>query len=144
MLKSTDAPNPLERFLVIVGAGVCLLITVIAWRSVSAYQAMWPLPGLYFIEMAALAIISVLAFIRGGSLGKFVAWGVVGVFAAFSALGAFSVGLLYLPITVLFAAAAISFDVRNAQHVLVHLAVCILAGLAQAALMLTVVRWLSL
>ena len=143
MLETINKLHPLERFLVILGAGVCLLTTVMVWRSVSGYQAMWPLPGWYFIEMAALAMLSALAFIRGGPAGKFVAWCAVGIFAAFSVLGAFSVGLLYLPITVLFATAAISFDVRNGQHVLAHLAVCILAALTQVALMLTVIRLLD-
>ena len=87
MLETINKLHPLERFLVILGAGVCLLITVTVWRNVSSYQAMWPLPGWYFVEMAALSILSAVAFIRGGPAGKFVAWGAVGIFAAFSVIG---------------------------------------------------------
>ncbi len=134
--------HPLERFLALLGEAACVVITIVIWRSVSTYQGMWPLPGLYFIEMIALSIIGALAFMRGGASGRIILWAAVGIFAAFSIMGAWSVGPLYVPVTVLFAAAAVSSDIRNKQSIALHLAVCLIAGLAQAALMLTVIRLL--
>ncbi len=134
--------HPLERFLAILGAATCLLITVALWLSVSSYQSMWPLPGLYFIEMAALSIISAVAFVRGGPSGTVITWGAVGIFAAFSIVGAFSVGFLYLPVTLIFAVISVSSDVRNKQPIAPHLAVCLIAGIAQAALMFAAIRLL--
>jgi hypothetical protein len=135
--------HPLERFVAILGAAACLLITIVISRSVSAYQAMWPLPGLYFIEIASLGVLSALAVIRGDPAGRVIVWGAVGIFAAFCILGAFSVGFSYLPVTFLFAAVSISSDARNKQHIAPHLAVCLVAALAQAALMLAAIRLLD-
>ncbi len=70
-------------------------------------------------------------------------WGAVGVLGAFCILGLFSVGPLYIPIVLIFAAVSIAAEVRNREHLTAHLAVCLLAALAQAALMLTVIRWLD-
>ena len=141
--QNTTAVHPLERFLAILGALACLGITIAIWRSVSANQGMWPLPGLYFIELPALGIFSTFAFIRGGPSGRIVTWAAVGIFAAFCILGAFSVGFAYLPIFLIFAIIAVSSSVRLRQPVATSLGVCLLAGLAQAALMLAAIRLLN-
>ena len=138
-LQRTLAPHPLERSLVMVGALGCLVITIIVWDSVSANQPMWPLPALYLIEVVALSGLAVIAFLRGGRAGSFTLWAVVGILLAFSILGALSVGSLYFPTTLLFAVPAISYDLRNKQSIGAHLGTCILAAIAQAALMLAVI-----
>jgi hypothetical protein len=143
MCRSIDAVHPLERFLAILGALACLVLTIAIWRSVSAYQAMWPLPGLYFIELPALAIFCAFTFIRGGPLGRILPWVAVGIFAAFCILGAFSVGFAYLPIVLIFAIISVSSSVRLRQPVATSLGVCLIAGLAQAALMLAAIRLLN-
>ncbi len=135
--------HPLERFLTIFGAVVCAAITIVVWRNVSSYQGMWPLPGLYFIEVTTLSILSAFLVVRGSAVAGTLMWGTSGVLAAFYFLGMFSVGAIYLPIALVFAAASIASDSRDRKHFLEHLMVCLLAGLAQAALMLTAVKWLS-
>lgn len=87
--EQTTITSPLERFLAILGAVVCLIITTVIWLSVSANQNMWPLPALYFIEMVGLSIISAFLFIRGDPRAQFITWGTAGVFSAFSIVGAF-------------------------------------------------------
>jgi hypothetical protein len=134
--------HSLERFLAMLGAAACLIITIAIWVRVSAVQDMWPLPGLYFIEMIVLSIISALAFVRGGAQGRVILWVAVGFFAAFSIMGAWSVGPLYAPITLIFAAAAVSSDMRNKGPIALHLAVCLIASLAQAALMFVMIQLL--
>ena len=133
---------PLERFLAILGTAICLIVTILIWRSVSALQSMWPLPGLYFIEMAALSAVSALASIRGGPHGVLITWGAAGIFSAFSFLGALSVGFFYLPVAVIFGLLAVLSDVRQKQPIAAHLGLGALAGLAQTVLMFAAVRLL--
>lgn len=134
--------NLLERFLAVLGAAVCLIVTIVIWRSISALQAMWPLPGLYFSEMASLSLLSALAIFRGYPRGGLISWGAAGVFGAFSILGAFSVGFFYLPVALIFGLLAILMDVRQKQPITAHFGVGALAALVQAALMLLVIRLL--
>src|SRR5512133_1693886 len=92
--------HPIERVLVVLAAGACLFITVAIWRSVSPNQPMWLLPGLYFIEMPAAAILTAGAFLLGMPSSARIAWVAAGLLLAFALMGAFSVGLFYLPISV--------------------------------------------
>jgi len=141
--QKTVVVHPLERWLAVFGAVACVAVTIVIWRNVSSYQGMWPLPALYFIEIAALSMISSTTFVRGGPASRSLMWGAVGVLGAFCILGLFSVGPLYIPIVLIFGAVSIAAEVRNSEHLTVHLAVCLLAALAQAALMLTAIRWLD-
>src|SRR6266498_5485013 len=95
--------SALERLLAFLAAVVCLIITIVFWMSVSSHQSMWPLPGLYFIEIGTLSVVSAFLFIRGDPRGQFLTWGAAGVIGAFSILAAFSVGFFYLPVVLLFA-----------------------------------------
>jgi hypothetical protein len=101
---------------------------------------MWPLPGLYFIEMAALGLVSAGASIRGSPRAELVTWGAAGIFSAFSFLGALSVGFFYLPVAVIFGLLAVHSDLRKKQPIAAHLGLGGLAALAQAALMLLLIR----
>ena len=98
-----SSTSALERFLALLAAVVCLIITVVFWLSLSSYQSMWPLPGLYFIEIVTLSVVSAFLFIRGDPQGQFLTWGAAGAIGAFSILAAFSVGFFYLPVALLFA-----------------------------------------
>ena len=124
-----SSTSALEQFLALLAAVVCLIITVVFWLSLSSYQSMWPLPGLYFIEIVTLSVVSAFLFIRGDPRGQFLTWG------AFSILAAFSVGLFYLPVALLFAISSATSDVRNKKHVPAHLATFLKAGMAQLAVM---------
>ena len=137
--RQTTITSPLERFLAILAAVVCLIITILFWLSVSAYQTMWPLPALYFIEMVALSIISAFIFVRGDPREQFIIWGTAGVISAFSILGALAVGFFYLPVALIFAVIAVTSAVRNKQHITAHLGVFLIAGIAQLALMLAAI-----
>lgn len=143
-MKSISSPpsavHPLERLLAIGTAAACLLITGAVWASVSAFQGMWPFPALYLIEVVVLSGIAAAAFLVGGRPGKYVAWAAVGALAAFCVLGVWSVGLLYVPIAGLLAAILISYDLRDKQAVMRHVAVCLLAAAVQATVMLEIIR----
>lgn len=132
---SPDSTHPLARFLAVLGAAACLAITAAVWRSVGANQPMWPLPALYFIELMLLGIAVAALFLGESPSGAVLAWGAAGVFAAFSVLGAWTVGFLYLPTTVLLFAASILEDLGAKANLPAHAAVCLTAGVVQAALM---------
>lgn len=135
--KQTMIISPWERVLAILAAVLCLTITILIWWSVSAYQAMWPLPALYFIEIVTLSIISAFLFIRGDPRGPFLTWGAAGVIGVFSILAALSVGFFYFPFALIFAIISITSDVRNKKHIPAHLGTFLLAGIAQFALIMS-------
>lgn len=137
--KQTIITSRWERILAILAAVLCLTITILFWLSVSSYQAMWPLPALYFIEIVAVSILSAFMFVRGDPRGQFLTWGAAGVIGVFSILAAFSVGFFYLPFALIFAILSITSDVRNKKHIPAHLGTFLIAGIAQLALMLAVI-----
>lgn len=104
---------------------------------------MWPLPGLYFFEMVALGSLSAILFVLGDSRYRFITWGAAGAITAFSILGAFSVGFFYLPIALLIAVISVTSNLRNKPRITAHLVSFLIAGIAQAALMLAAIRWLD-
>jgi hypothetical protein len=134
--KQTIIISPWERVLAILAAVLCLTITILLWWSVSAYQAVWPLPALYFIEIVTLSILSAFMFVRGDPRGPFLTWGAAGAIGVFSILAALSIGLFYFPFALLFAIISITSDVRNKKHIPAHLGTFFLAGIAQFALIL--------
>ena len=142
IMGQTAVTSPFERVLAILAAVLCLIITIAFWVSVSANQPMWPLPGLYFFEMAVLSIVSALTFVRGDSYAPFITWAVAGIVCVFSILGAFSVGFFYIPVALLFVVISVTSDVRNKRHILAHLGIFLIAGVVQAALMLGIIQLL--
>ena len=140
--SQTSSTQPFERFLAILGVVVCLIVTIAIWWSISAQQTMWLLPGVYFIEMVALSIMSAFMFIRGNARDKILIWVAVGVFSGFSILGAFSVGFFYLPVALIFAVISVTSDLRNKQRIAAHLGVCVIAAVVQVALMFAAIRLL--
>jgi hypothetical protein len=145
-MQSPDQNNsirPLENILALMAAGYCLLITIMIWRSVSIYQPMWPLPGLYFIEMGVFSVLGAYAFTQHYRIGKVISWGVAGITSIFSLAGAMTVGMFYLPIALIFALISTTSDLRNKQSISLHLGICFLAGLGQVILMIAAIRLLN-
>ena len=131
----------LERILAILAVVVCLIITLVFWFTISPYQGMWPLPGLYFVEMVSLSFISTFIFVRGDPRGSLMTWVAAGVISAFSFLGALSVGIFYLPVALMFSVISLASDVRNKQNRPARLGIFLMSVIAQLALMLAV-NWL--
>jgi len=140
MHTSSSRTPPFERVLACVGLAACVVITFAVGSSVSAQQPTWPLPGLYFIELVLLSGLSAGLFLRGDRRRSVVAWAVAGAFSGFVVIGAWSIGLFYLPVTVLFGLTARVSDRRAGQNIARHLALYVLVGIAQAVLMLVAVR----
>jgi hypothetical protein len=133
----------LERILAILAAVVCLIMTLVFWFTISPYQSMWPLPGLYFIEMVSLSFISTFIFVLGDPRGSLMAWVAAGVIIAFLFLGALSVGFFYLPFALMFSVISLTWDVRNKQNRPARLGIFLIAGIVQLVLMLAA-NWLHI
>lgn len=134
------AASPIERWVAALTALACIIVSLAAWRSVSSYQGMWPLPGLYFIEMPLVTLVVAAAFAAGAPSRGILAWIGLGIVTAFSILGAFSIGMAYVPVALLLAILAVSSDLREGQPLAVHVGVCLVAAMAQTSLMLLVIR----
>ncbi len=138
------ATRALERFLAVVAVAVCAIVSVRIYQVVSVSQAMWPLPGLYLLEMLGITAVGALGIWRGEAarswLSKALAWIAVGALLGFAVLGAWSIGFLYLPMVVLLLIAAILADRRQRQAIGVHVGIGVIAAVVQILLMLAVIR----
>ena len=126
----------IEQILAILGAVLCLAITIRVWLTISVYQSMWPAPGLYFIEVVAVSVASAGLLLRGGAAARAAVWVSAGIVLAFSLLAALSVGAYYLPVALLLILAALAADIRARQSMFGHAGLFIAAGLLQAAFIL--------
>ncbi len=147
MTSSPERGSPadgLERTLVVTGGVVCVVASAIAWSAVARQQPMWPLPGLYFLEMVVVSMLPIMETFREGprppSMRGSVAWAAVGVLVAFAVLGILSVGLLYAPAAGLIGTAAIVSNRRQGHNVFSHLGVGAAAAVIQASVMLALLR----
>jgi hypothetical protein len=146
MTPNTKTTRSLERFLALVGTAVCLIVCVRIWQVLSVSQPMWPLPGLYLLEMIVMSFIGLFGIVRGDaehSTGAAaLTWAAIGVFLAFTVMAAWSIGFLFLPVAVIFMITAILADQRRHRNLVVHLGVGVIAAIAQVALILIVIRLL--
>lgn len=137
----------LERVLAIVGALVCLAVSVHVWNALPPRQPRWPLPGLYVVEMLVVSALGAFGLLRGDSrasqVGAALAWGAIGALAAFSWMAAWSVGVFFMPVLVILLASAVLRDRRRHQGMARHVGIGVAAALAQLALMLVVISLLD-
>ena len=134
----------LEQFLAVVGAAACLLISARIGQVVGAMQAIWPLPGLYLLEISIVSVLGLFG-VLGNSSGRFsvriaLTWAAVGILLAFVIMGAWSIGIFFSPVVLIFAVAAILSNRRQGQNMLLHAGISLLAAIAQVALMLAAIR----
>ena len=129
-----------ERLLAAGSAGVCVILTATIWQLTSQQQPMWPLPALYLLEMVTASLVGLWGIIRTDTASSAVAWAAAGAVLGFAIIGGFSVGFFYLPVAALLALAAL-WQARLAWRILpLHLGLALLAAVAQATLMLIVIR----
>jgi hypothetical protein len=70
-------------------------------------------------------------------------WTTIGILIGFTIMGLWSIGVLFMPADALFIVAAVLAGCRRNTPMIWIAGVCILATVAQAALMLSVVRFVS-
>jgi hypothetical protein len=142
----TPSTRNLERMLAVIGTAVCLIVSILIWQVLSAQQPMWPLPDLYLLEMLAACLLGIWCIWNSRSgrspLRGYLVWLVVGILFAFVIMGALSVGFLFVPVAGLFAVTAVLSDRKQHEKLVFHLGAALAAAVAQAALMLFVIRLL--
>ena len=124
-------------------AAVCVVLTAVIWLSVSQQQEMWPLPALYLLEMAAASLVGLWGIFQGDMAGNWAAWVAAGAVFGFALIGGFSVGFFYLPVAGLLGLAALWQERKMWRRLPLHIGLALLAAVAQAALMLGLIRVLS-
>ena len=144
MTSHATTTRALERFLAVVATGVCLIVCVRIWQVLNGQQPIWPLPGLYLLEMVVVSLIGLFGIFTWDSeqsaLAGALTWAAVGVFTAFVVMGAWSIGFLFIPVALIFLIAAILGDRGQRRNLIVHLGVYAIAAIAQAGLMFAVIR----
>ena len=139
VLRETSRPWLGEKLMALLSAGVCLVVTVYIWQMVASWQPMWPLPGLYLIEMLALSTLAAAVTVYEASFNGIILWIAAGAFLAFAVLAMFSIGLFYLPIAGLFAVTAIVSTLRSRRSALISLVWAIGAASIQVAVIFAVI-----
>lgn len=124
-----------EWIAVTIGAFTCVLVSV-AFAQLD--QQMFPLPGLYLIEIALLGLIVmgyVVARPRSDTRWNAIPWVAAGIMLAFVILGGFSIGLFLVPALIAFAVTGFVVDLQDEGFMVGHLGLLLLAAVAQGAMM---------
>lgn len=125
----------LEWVAALVGVVNCILVPLAFARS---QEKLFPLPGLYFIEIALVGL-SVLAFValRPG-LGPrwlILPWVAAGIILAFVMLGGFSIGFYLIPALTAFTAVGF-ISTRLTGLMATHFSLLLVAAVLQGAVMM--------
>ncbi len=142
-MDTKTGSRPVEWILALSGALICFVVGGDVWQAFSLRQPMWPLPGIYLVEMLLLSCAVAVVVIRDAGIGGTVIWAALGAMVAFAILAAWTIGVLYLPAIVLLAANGILFVRRRGERFPIHLALAAAAALAQGALILAAIRAIS-
>ncbi len=133
-----------ERFLAITGTIVCIIISARIWQVLSPGQPMWPLPNGYLLEMILVSIIGMFGILENDSkqtvLKEWLTWTTVGILSAFAVMGAWSIGFFFIPVALIFLAAALLAGRRRHRNLATHLGMGFLAAILQIVLMLAIIR----
>ncbi len=135
-----SAADRFERWMVILGAGFSLVVTLGVWGSLAPAQPIWPLPAVYFVELLTLALVTCGLSLSTHRLAAPAAWLTTGAHWAFSFLARLSVGVLFAPVALVFGVAALAFSLRAKAGLFRGFALAVLAGLAQTGLILMMAR----
>jgi len=140
ILKSPVKSSRSELIIAGIGTTVCLVITMAIWSSLVSNQPIWLLPGAYFLELMAGAVICFLAFLISLQRASLISWIYSGILVVFSILTGFTVGLLYFPVFIIFLGLSIYSDLKHKRPILAHLGIFLGAGVIQSGVMLAIVR----
>ena len=140
--KETHRSHPFEKFLSIVNAILCMIICLRIAQTIGT--DLFPLPGLYLIELIIVSAAVVFVIFQKHSGGvqdwDVMIWAAAGIFLSFSILGAWSIGFFFLPSALLLLLLGVLSDLRRGRKFLIHAGLGLLAGAFQAAIMLSAIH----
>jgi hypothetical protein len=124
-----------EWLAALVGAVNCIWAPLVFAQN---QGTLFPLPGLYFIEIALLGIL-VLMYVaaRLGLKGRWSAlpWAAAGILLAFVIIAGFSIGPYLIPAVVAFVVAGLLGNWQTGESLARHVGVFLVAAVAQGAVM---------
>lgn len=136
---TSSAKRLAEWIAALIGAVNCILVP---FGFAQAGNRDFPLPALYFIEIALLGVL-VLAFValrpRLGRRWNALPWAAAGIILAFVILGGFSIGFYMVPALIAFIAVGALANAQSGGFAVNHVGLFLVAAVAQAALMLLLV-----
>jgi hypothetical protein len=120
-------------------AGLAALNCAIVPLFFGGQRPLFPLPGLYLIEIAALGILGLTALLLVEPVTSFwraVPWVAAGALLAFVILGGFSIGFYLIPAATAFFAAGFLQNRIQGDPVTRYLGLFLIAAVVQATVML--------
>ena len=128
-----------ERLLAGAAVLICLADGVFVWQAIRLQQPVWPLPGLYLVEIWLVSAIGAFDIYLAGKADKrspVLAWAASGMVLGFALVSAWSTGLLYYPVWLALLAAGAIIARRRHAPVPGLIALSLAAGLFQAGFIL--------
>jgi len=128
----------LVRGLAVVAAINCVIVPLFFTQQ----RPLFPLPGLYLIEIAVLGILGLAGLLIVESRSAFwrgSPWIAAGVLLAFVILGGFSIGLFLIPATVAFLLAGFLMNRLKGGQVIRFIGLFLIAAVLQVILMMIAV-----
>jgi hypothetical protein len=134
----------IERVLSGLGLAICLIQCAWIAQQLSQQRPIAPLTASYLVEVGLVSGLFWAAVERSGSpsstYSSLVAWAAVGVLTGFIVMGLWSIGSLFIPVDLIFIVTAILANRRRNESIRLHVGVGVLAAIAQASVMLFIVR----
>lgn len=126
----------LHKLLLSLGLLYSVIVTARNWGPVAPQQAMWPFPGLYFLELTVLPALAAHSAFQSWRQRTRIACVSGGAVFSFALLGAWSVGVAYVPLALLLLAGAFVSRLSTRDTPANLIAVALLSGGIQAIAML--------
>lgn len=133
---NANARRLFEWVAALIGALNCVLVSI---TFAQLDQPMWPLPGLYLIEIALTGlVVAIYVAIRPrleATGWNALPWLAAGFMLAFVILGGFSIGLFLIPALVAFIVTGLLIDFQTSGSTGAHIGLFFVAALIQGAVM---------
>jgi hypothetical protein len=126
--------------LVVWDAGSGMVAAVPETPATSRRSLLWPLPGLYLLEVGALSLVAAAGAWRGSGALVVAAWFSIGALAGLSVLGAWSIGPYVAATTAVVGLGVFLAGERTSGLRRRKLLAFLLGAAAQVALMVIVIR----
>ena len=144
MSAKESSTQTVERVLSSVAVILCLGACFWARHHFSAMPA---LTSAYLVEAVVLSIVCGACIWKSGHSGEsffvMLAWTTIGMLTGFTVMGLWSIGAPFVPVNLLLIVAAAIAGHRGNTSIFPNLTACALAMMAQAGLMVLVIRLVS-
>jgi hypothetical protein len=144
---SKETRRTIEYILFVLAGINCIIITAAFFYTEVALsggiEAVFPFPGIYFIELIAIGIICLFTMLllndKTSSGWSTIAWICSGLLVAFVILGAWTIGFYLIPGMILLLVVGILIDRRTQRNYALHLIYFFAAALSQGIFVFIVI-----